>query len=83
VHVASDTPFGSYALEPLRARPDAAVMTAVTSVTSGAPGEAPNATVLVSVFAHAAHASFDPHGALVVVFEGTQRIPDAQQKRCG
>ena len=70
--MASDAPFGPYTLEPMRDPP-------MTS--SGFPA-APNATVLVPVFAHAAHASFDPHGALVVVFEGTQRIPDAQQKRC-
>lgn len=51
---------------------------------AGAP--APNASVLVPAFAHAAHATRDPNtGALVIVYEGRHPrdlVPPSKQKRC-
>ena len=73
VHGESLTPTGKYELAPV----------AFADWTKTSPRAAPNASVLVAAFATCAHASRDPvTGALVVVFEGRDRLPDSAQKHC-
>jgi hypothetical protein len=96
VHAVSDTPTGTYTLAPVALVADTDdATTAVgadpnpnTHPASGAGNPslrlpAPAATVFIAPFAHAPHVWKDPTtGALVVVFEGRQRLPDSAQKRC-
>lgn len=78
VHATSETAAGQYRLAPIQG----GQLTNASAVHAGLL-PAPNSTVLHVPFAHAPHTWRDPRdGALVVVFEGRQLIPDAKQKRC-
>jgi hypothetical protein len=88
IHVESTTAAGPYALAPIAG--SAIGFPGLTGDEKAAyrdaaiGGPAPASAVLVAPFAHAAHTERDPaSGALVVVFEGRTRVPDAQQKKCG
>lgn len=79
VHAVSETPTGTYSLAPI----DSEDERNGKSTTFDPDGPAPNATVLVAPFATCAHTWRDPtSGALVVVYEGRQRVNESAQKRC-
>ena len=80
VHAESRSPTGTYSLAPIRSKEQRA---SSKKRDAQAGGPAPNASVLVAPFATCAHTWRDPtSGALVVVYEGRQRLPDSAQKRC-
>ena len=80
LHAESDSPTGTYSLAPIRSKEQRASSKKRDAL---AGGPAPNASVLVAPFATCAHTWRDPtSGALVVVYEGRQRLPDSAQKRC-
>ena len=74
VHAESSTPTGKYELTP------------ISFTDAGSSNRSPsesNSSILVAPFATCAHASRDPvTGALVVVFEGRNRLPVSGQKQC-